>query len=94
MCIVRVDSVEEKYHLKTIEDVMLIIFLSFQAPYNVVSYFLNADEDENTQCFMLYESTGEIILLRSLMLEPCLGSEFNVSIDLLIINDDSLLILH
>ena len=44
----------------------------------MVTYFVNESEDFAEECFMLYGATGEIVVLRSLMLEPCLASEFTV----------------
>ncbi len=49
-----------------------------QAPYNVVRYEIVPNEAAET-CFSINEETGDIILKRSLLLEPCTAGSYNVS---------------
>lgn len=48
-------------------------------PNNQVRYEITAD-DEDKECFLLNELTGQLLLKRSLLYEPCRAAVFLVSI--------------
>ena len=52
--------------------------LLLQAPNNVVRYEITADL-EDRECFLLNEITGDLLLRRSLLYDPCRATSFNVS---------------
>ena len=50
-----------------------------QAPNNVVRYEITADL-EDRECFLLNDVTGDLLLRRSLLYDPCRSNSFSVSL--------------
>ena len=52
----------------------------FQPPNNLVRYTITEDQ-EDLDCFLINEVTGQLLLRRSLLYDPCRANAFVVSID-------------
>ena len=53
-------------------------FDCFQPPNNVVRYTITEDQ-EDLECFLINEVTGQLLLRRSLLYDPCRANAFLVS---------------